>query len=284
MTTLPRLDLVGQRFGLWTVLSVSDNRKHHCKCDCGTEKDVATRTLIVGTSTNCGCARKLPDLIGKKFGKWTAVAIHDNTTDGRVGLFYDTMCDCGSSGVVRNSRLTGGFTKSCGCNISETHSTHGQSKSSEIRSYYHMRERCLTPTCRDYSYYGGRGIKICERWLKSSKAFLDDMGPKPFPDYTLERRDVNADYSPENCVWDSRAAQADNTRATTRYTIDGTTRTLKEWCNIHNKSVKTVRQRVKHLGLTPEEALALPTPTDFLGNPCEDYRIRRRWSIRPVSE
>lgn len=79
----------------------------------------------------------------------------------------------------------------------------------EYRSWQMMKNRCLNPKARDYAYYGGRGIKVCQRWLRYD-AFLADMGRKPTPAHTLERKRVHGNYCPSNCIWATRTTQARN--------------------------------------------------------------------------
>jgi hypothetical protein len=81
----------------------------------------------------------------------------------------------------------------------------------EYEAWMHMRRRCLDKYNNDYHNWGGRGITICNSWLKF-KNFLEDMGPKPNPNLTLERLDNNGNYEPNNCIWDTRKNQAQNTR------------------------------------------------------------------------
>lgn len=81
--------------------------------------------------------------------------------------------------------------------------------SPEYRSWQMMKNRCLNPNARDYAYYGGRGIKVCERWLEFEH-FLADMGRRPTKQHTLDRKDGDGDYAPDNCRWATRQEQARN--------------------------------------------------------------------------
>jgi hypothetical protein len=97
-------------------------------------------------------------------------------------------------------------------------STHGEVKlvngkrvaSPEYRSWQMMKNRCVNPKAHDFVYYGGRGITVCKKWKDSFEAFLEDMGRRPSPLHTLDRKDVNKNYTPSNCRWATRKEQARN--------------------------------------------------------------------------
>ena len=119
-----------------------------------------------------------------------------------------------------------------------------------------MKRRCIDPKRKHFSYYGGRGVIVCDRWMNSFENFLADMGTKPSPKYSIDRypnRDGN--YEPTNCVWDTWSAQANNKRTNHLITIDGTTRTLAQWCRIYRIEPSKVRYRLK-IGMAPEAALS----------------------------
>jgi hypothetical protein len=125
------------------------------------------------------------------------------------------VCDCGNHTVALAKNLVAGITKSCGClrldSFIETVTKHGLCGHPLYKTWQNMLQRCTNPNSQDYVDYGGRGITVCERWHSFDK-FLEDMGEKPSPAHTLERRRNCSGYSPSNCVWATRIEQASNKR------------------------------------------------------------------------
>ncbi len=119
------------------------------------------------------------------------------------------------------------------------------------------RTRCTNPRRDEWPNYGGRGITMCERWLESFADFLADMGPRPSPKHTIERVDNDGPYAPENCCWATRIEQARNTRVTPRVTIDGITKTRREWAALHQIPYTAVAARLRY-GWTEHEAVTIP--------------------------
>lgn len=116
-----------------------------------------------------------------------------------------------------------------------------------------IKSRCLSPSSSSWDRYGGRGIKVCDRWLDSFDLFCEDMGERP-DGYSIERNDSNGDYEPSNCRWASIYEQANNKRTTVRLTVDGVTRSCTEWAKITGLSNASIRKRIL-VGDTDEEAL-----------------------------
>lgn len=124
-------------------------------------------------------------------------------------------------------------------------------------SFGTTRQRCYNPKCRDYKYYGGRGITICDRWLESFDNYLEDMGLRP-AGMTLERKDNDGPYAPENCVWATRSTQGQNTRQARFITYQGETHTMSEWERRLGWKAGTLKARLGTLGYSIEEAMSKP--------------------------
>ena len=131
---------------------------------------------------------------------------------------YRCKCDCGNETVVYLHHLKSGGTKSCGCLKKEmiglTNYKHGHAGNSKTTKIYHawegMKARCYNKNYPKYDRWGGRGIKVCDRWLESFENFLADMGEPPGKEYSVDRKDNNGNYEPNNCRWATDDEQQQN--------------------------------------------------------------------------
>lgn len=165
------------------------------------------------------------DITGRRFGRLTATQYL-----GRG--YWNCVCDCGVTHKARASHLRSGKIQSCGCLQRETKIRHGKWKTPEYAIWDQMLRRCLNPHHKEYKNYGGRGIKVCDRWMKFEN-FWDDMCPRPAAGLSLDRIDNNGDYEPGNCRWATAAEQANNSR------------------NVRVFNGKTVAAWAAELGVTP---------------------------------
>jgi hypothetical protein len=124
-------------------------------------------------------------------------------------------------------------------------------------SWRDMRKRCSNPRYARYADYGGRGIRVCERW-NSFPNFLEDMG-EAAPGMTLERKDVNGNYEPDNCTWIPKSEQAANRRFCRRITFCGVTKTMTEWERYLGFERGIVGSRIRDYGWDPERAITTPS-------------------------
>jgi hypothetical protein len=152
------------------------------------------------------------DLTGSVFGRLTALT---HTRRGWLA-YWVCRCECGQTKTVRAGHLTKGKIRSCGClSIQTTIArcvTHGKTKTREYETWCQIKARCYNPKSDVYRYYGGRGIRVCDRWRESFSAFFEDMGLKPSARHSIERRDVNGHYEPANCYWATWSEQNANKR------------------------------------------------------------------------
>jgi hypothetical protein len=169
----------------------------------------------------------------------------------------ECKCSCGGVHVARAGNLLSGKTKSCGCIRKEknNHVTHGGTGSLTHTRWLVMRRRCSDANSVGYENYGGRGIRVCERWSDFS-AFLADMGECP-PGMTIDRVDPNGNYDPGNCRWATKLTQARNTRANRVLEFNGQTKCLEEWAEQYGMNSRSLMSRLR-LGWSVEKALTTP--------------------------
>jgi hypothetical protein len=150
-------------------------------------------------------------LIGKKLGRWTVVHEALRAANGRR---WQCTCECGVSRPVQQYRLTSGESRSCGCLKTELTGdrfrTHGGAWSNLHRIWITMIQRCTNPKVSAYHRYGGRGIKVCQRWRESFDAFAADMGQRPSLNHSVDRINNDGNYEPDNCRWATPKQQAAN--------------------------------------------------------------------------
>lgn len=193
-----------------------------------------------------------------EFSDWTVIAFSHKS---RNGNYWICQCKCGISKPVQASSLLKGISRRCRrcadtLGRSNTgKSKHGGSKSREYNTWKAMQQRCCNKSHSEYPNYGGRGISVCSEWQESFATFLKDMGPRPSPEYTIERIDVNGDYHPGNCRWATHAEQNRNMRRNRYLSMNGETLTITDWARRIGVTPSTLDARIAN-GWSLEEALS----------------------------
>ena len=187
-------------------------------------------------------------MVGARYKNCSVISSSD-IRDAQGFKQWTCKCDCGATFVRRASILSG--ISHCGCmsyvNRSVSHKKHGLTKTAEFKSWDGAIQRCTNDRCKDFPNYGGRGISVCDRWIKSFDNFLSDMGKKPSASYSLDRIDVNGDYSPENCRWASSRQQASNRRNNVFVDVGGSKITLFEFCGYKTSPMyQRISYRLRH--------------------------------------
>lgn len=208
--------------------------------------------------------------IGEKFGRLLVISYKGKNKHHKSLVL--TKCDCGNESVKLINSLRSGKTKSCGCLHKETSKStmkkinhlgrnnrlrHGYSKKPEFYIWRSMKARCLNPKQVSYPRYGGRNIKICDRWIKSFDNFINDMGERPSKNHILDRIDFNGDYTKDNCRWVTQYISDRNRSSNKFFTYKGKTLIESDWSKKLGLQRGAIQKRLNK-GWTLEAALSTP--------------------------
>lgn len=210
---------------------------------------------------------KLIDRTGMRFGRLTVLRKHPAPSKSG-GSLWDCVCDCGNMKTVIGSNLM--QRSSCGCWRSEMsremgsdpaniakrsgknaggykHGCKARGKATaEYKVWLSMKRRCYDATCKDYPNWGGRGVRVCERWNSSFESFLSDMGLRPSSKHSIDRIDSSGNYEPSNCRWVTPDIQGANTRSCRSITVHGVTFcTMKAAALAYGINETTLHLRIK---------------------------------------
>lgn len=201
---------------------------------------------------------KYQELNGKKFNRWTVL-------DGSSSDKILCKCECGTIRSVRKYAIINGHSLSCGCLQKEnaaksciSRTRHGKHKHPIYVCWTHMKERCFTKTCKSYKNYGGRGISVCEEWLDFETFYRWAKSNGWQKGLSIERKDNDGNYCPENCTWIPKNQQTKNTRKNVKIEIDGKVLNLSEWARRFGISLGAIYYRVNHKGWPIEKAIITP--------------------------
>lgn len=196
------------------------------------------------------------NLIGQRFGRLVVIGPAESK-NGKVRWLC--RCDCGNLKIAYKQSLLAGATVSCGCKSIEhaieegkKRLIHGETDSRLYKIWVNMRFRCRGEKHPGYKYYGDRGIKVCDEWNNNYSSFKEWALANGYRDsLTLDRIDVNRDYSPDNCRWATNTIQQRNKR--NNHVVLG--KTISEWSEITGINRSTLYSRINHSGIPPEKAI-----------------------------
>lgn len=217
-------------------------------------KVLATNSNTVKLGQNC------KDITGQSFGRITVLRPAGRNRFRHI--MWHTICTCGNGLIVSGKSLRNGKTTSCGCyhreRMIECNTTHGKSDAPEYRAWCGMKSRTLNQNEPNHKHYGGRGITVSDRWMRSFPDFLLDMGPRPSPKHSIDRINNDGNYEPGNCRWATQREQCNNKRSNRRLKYNGEHLTISEWARRFGIRPQSIIDRLDRLGWTIEAALTSP--------------------------
>lgn len=269
-----RNDITGQIFGLLIVNGYAHGGKNshwHCTCECGAKIIVPLPNLKSGNTTKCNAVfhmdgQNLADITGKSFGRLKVVSIKQKARprlkDGtQLRTLWDCICECGNPCVVDAQNLKSGHTRSCGCLLIDTNTTHGCC-AKDLRLYgiwRNMISRCENENDSGYSDYGERGITVCNEWHDVSIFFEWAYKSGYVYPLTIERVNVDLNYFPNNCTWIPQPEQnwnkrnsvgVANVRIIRQMGSDGyTTKQISEYLSLKQATVRLIKNGHYYKGI-----------------------------------
>ena len=257
-----KIDISGLKFNKLTALEFSHYDKRFYtywkfKCDCGKEAIRQKCRVTNGKTASCGCARIKRYITQIKFNRLTAIMPVEGVR--RYEYKWLFRCDCGREKIILKSSVLAGRIVSCGCYGKERRmaskgaTKHNRTGDKVYYTWVGIKERCTNPNVEMFKNYGGRGIKVCDRWINSFENFLSDMGEPPSAKHSIERIDNNGNYEQSNCKWATNKEQSRNKSNTKYATYRGVTKALLDWCEELNLSYNLMRDRLLK-GWTEERA------------------------------
>jgi hypothetical protein len=187
--------------------------------------------------------------------------LHRSSAKGQGRVKFLCKCDCGNLVEILSDQLKSGKTKSCGClqkeRASQSNKTHGLSRTPEYIAWKDMISRCCNENNQYYYNYGGRGIKVCDRWSEVEN-FIEDMGLRLGKNYELDRIENNGNYEPGNCRWTTRIVNMRNKRTNLVIEFNGESKTASEWSEVTGIACNVIANRISRYGWSVEKALTEP--------------------------
>ncbi len=199
------------------------------------------------SSSGDGSMRKAAITAGQRFSRLT-VLIPAVQTDKHSNVKALFRCDCGIEKLIYVNGVRSGKVKSCGCLSKEASrkraTTHGKSNSTLYAVWEGIKARCLNKNAANYKNYGGRGIKLCERWMDFA-AFDFDIGSQWAPGLEIDRINNDGDYEPGNCRWVTHQENSSNTRRCRHVDVDGKRGTVSQVARELGIPIPTIAYRTK---------------------------------------
>lgn len=195
----------------------------------------------------------MKDLTGQRFGRLTVLRFASKKNSN---YYWLCKCDCGKETIVSKNHLSDGHTKSCGCFQREAsknfHTIHNMARTKIYSVWNGIKDRCLNNKKKNYKYYGGRGIKVCEEWKNDFLSFYNWAINNGYKEgLTIDRINNEGNYEPNNCRWATHKEQANNTRRNRYITYKGKRQSLANWCRELNIDYQITRGKLR--SYTPQQ-------------------------------